>query len=209
MAQSSMAEASDPASNTTLSSMDRQEIMDLVYNYSYTYDSKDLEGWLALFAEGAIWSVYAGGSSDPKIVTVSNQERRMLLGPSLEGNQTRHFMTNTILRQTDVDRAEGKTMFCCFITQEPSSSSSSSSGAVSSSPFGVAESVQMSHHLIVTGYYEDEFVRTENGWKFASRKMSTDPPLILPQLTQLGGGGSKDTMALSPTSPSLSTQAES
>ena len=158
-----MAEASDPASNTTLSSMDRQEIMDLVYNYSYTYDSKDLEGWLALFAEGAIWSVYAGGSSDPKIVTVSNQERRMLLGPSLEGNQTRHFMTNTILRQTDVDRAEGKTMFCCFITQEPSSSSSSSSGAVSSSPFGVAESVQMSHHLIVTGYYEDEFVRTENG----------------------------------------------
>lgn len=159
------------ASNTTLSSADRQEIIDLIYGYSYTYDSKDLDSWLDLFTDDAIWSVYNGDSSTPNLVTSSNEERRQLLGPSLEGNQTRHFMTNTILNQTDLAGAEGTTMYLCVVRSSPNKTIAASLGPLKAMELGI--------NVILTGYYQDKFVKTQNGWKFASREAYEDSPLII------------------------------
>jgi hypothetical protein len=157
-------------SNTTLSSADRQEIMDLIYSYSYAYDSKDLDGWLDLFTDDAIWSVYNGNSSTPNVVTRSNEERRLLLEPSLEGNQTRHFMTNTILNQTDVAGAEGMTMYLCIVRSSSSKTIAASLGPLNAMELGI--------NVVLTGYYQDKFVKTQNGWKFASREAYEDSPII-------------------------------
>lgn len=140
-----------------LNSTDRQEIMDLIYGYSYTYDSKDLAGWLSLFKDDAIWSDYEGNSSVLKVVTRSNEERRQLIEPRLEalkaqGIQTRHYMTNTILNQTSEGNVDGITMLL-LLWQYPS---------------------EANPRPINTGYYRDEFIKTEHGWMFASREAHID-----------------------------------
>ena len=145
------------ANNAPLNSTDRQEIMDLINSYSYTYDSKDLDGWLSLFKEDAIWSDYEGNSSVPKVMTRSNEERRQLVKPRLaalkaQGIQTRHYMTNTIINQTSEGKVDGITMLL-LMWQYPS---------------------EANPRPINTGYYRDEFIKTEQGWMFASREAHID-----------------------------------
>jgi hypothetical protein len=143
--------------NAPLNTTDRQEIMDLIYLYSYTFDSKDLDGWLSLFTENATWSNYHGNSSVPDAVTRSNNDRRMLIGALLgeiraQGVQSRHYMTNTLLKRTGDGGAEGITMFF-LVWQYPSEASPRPANS---------------------GYYKDEFMKTESGWMFASREAHTD-----------------------------------
>jgi hypothetical protein len=90
---------------------DRQEIMDLIYRYSYTYDGKDLDVWLSPFLKNATRSAYEPNSSVPVLITNSNEEHRQMVGPILkklaaQGIQTRHYMTNTLLNKTDEGRVE-------------------------------------------------------------------------------------------------------
>jgi hypothetical protein len=137
---------------------DRQEIMDLIYRYSYTYDeAKDPDAWVSLFLKNATWSAYEGNSSVPVLLTKSNEERRQFVGQrmkklAVQGVQTRHYMTNTLLNKTGEGRVEGITMFL-LIWQYAS---------------------EASPRLINTGFYRDEFIKTEHGWMFASREAYTD-----------------------------------
>jgi 3-phenylpropionate/cinnamic acid dioxygenase small subunit len=145
------------ANSDLLNITDHQEIMDIIYRYSYTYDSKNLDAWLSLFLENATWSVYEGNSSVPETVTKSNEERRQMLGQRLkkmsaQGIQSRHYMTNTLLNKTGERKVKGITMFL-LIWQYTS---------------------EASPRLINTGYYQDEFVKTEHGWMFASREAHID-----------------------------------
>jgi hypothetical protein len=48
-------------SAATLSAEYRYQILDLVSAYSYMYDGKDLEGYLALYSKDCVWEVYASG----------------------------------------------------------------------------------------------------------------------------------------------------
>jgi len=143
-----------------LSSPDRQEIVDLIYRYSYTYDAKDLDGWLSLFLENATWSVYEPNSSVPAFVLKSNDERRQFAEQRLkelaeQGIQTRHYMTNTLLNKISERRVKGVTML--LLSWQYTS--------------------EASPHLINTGYYRDEFVKTKHGWIFASREFHGDQSL--------------------------------
>jgi hypothetical protein len=137
---------------------DRQEIMDLIYRYSYTYDeAKDPDAWASLFLENATWSDHEGNSSVPVLVTKSNEERRRLAEQRLkamatQGVQTRHYMTNTLLNKTSEGRAEGITMV--LVAWQYTS--------------------EAGPQLIHKGYYRDEFAKTENGWMFASREAHID-----------------------------------
>lgn len=139
---------------------DRQEIMDLIYRYSYTYDAKDPDAWVSLFLKNATWAAYEGNSSVPVLVTKSNEERGQFVGQrmkklAVQGVQTRHYMTNTLLNKTGVGRVEGITMFL-LIWQYAS---------------------EASPLLINTGFYRDEFIKTEHGWMFASREAYMDQAL--------------------------------
>ncbi len=141
-----------------LNTTDRQEIMDLICRYSYAYDeAKDPDAWVSLFLENATWSAYDPNSSVPAILTKSNEERRQemeqrLKAMATQGVQTRHYMTNTLLNKTGEGRVEGITMF--LVAWQYTS--------------------EASPRLMHTGYYRDEFAKTEHGWMFALREAHTD-----------------------------------
>jgi len=155
MADSSAAGA---AVGGPLNITDHQEIMDLIHRYSYSYDeAKDPDAWGSLFLENATWSAYEPNSSVPVMLTKSNEERRRgaeqrlrLMGN--QGVQTRHYTTDTLLKKAGEGRVEGITMV--LVAWQYAS--------------------EASPRLMHTGYYRDEFAKTEHGWRFASREAHMD-----------------------------------
>jgi hypothetical protein len=129
---------------------DRNAIMDLIYEYSYTYDENDIRRFSTLFTEDGVWV-------SPFGTALSRDEIYELLAPRREkiakrDIQNRHFQTNTILSSSPDGKVNGKTMV--LVTwQFP------------------GEKFARVH---LTGYYEDEFVRTTKGWKFSRRALFVD-----------------------------------
>jgi len=129
---------------------DRQSIMDLIYEYSYTYDGNDISRFSCLFTEDGVWESPIG-------TAISRDEIYALLAPRREmiakrGIQNRHYQTNTILSPGSDGEVKGKTMV--MVTWQ--------------FPGEVYPRV----HL--TGYYEDDFIRTVKGWKFSRRALYID-----------------------------------
>jgi ketosteroid isomerase-like protein len=134
-----------------LSAEDRQEITNLIYSYSYTFDSKNLDGFLDLYTPDAVWEDFYGGSSAPTDVLDTPAKMRQVFGNQMQqfsaaGIQSRHFLTNLNITGIDPGRAEGTAMFLVAHQQyrQPQDTAS------------------MTH----TGEYRYQFVRTPKGWKF-------------------------------------------
>ena len=129
---------------------DRYAIMDLIYEYSYSYDENDMSRFTDLFVEDGIWESPIG-------IATSRGEIYTLLAPRREkiaqqGIQNRHFQTNTILLPSLDGKVIGKTMV--LVTWQ------------------FPGEIYARVHL--TGYYEDEFIRTPEGWKFSRRALNVD-----------------------------------
>lgn len=129
---------------------DRHTIMDLIYEYSYTYDENDISRFSYLFTEDGVWESPIG-------TAMSRDEIYALLAPRREsiakrGIQNRHFQTNTILTQISDGKVNGKTMV--LVTwQFPG---------------------EMYACVHLTGYYLDVFRRTKEGWRFSKRTLYVD-----------------------------------
>ena len=145
--------AADPAGVPT---EDRQQIADLVSRYAYTYDSKDVEGFVALFTQDCLWESYAG-AEQKKIAKVTNRdELRSIVSQRLammqqKGIQSRHYQTNTLLTARSDGQVEGTTMLN-LVRQVPGAQPMTAT----------------------TGIYRDVFVRTTAGWRFAKRSLYID-----------------------------------
>ena len=46
---------------------DKLSIEEVITQYSYTYDTKDAEGFAALFTEDAVWESFASGAPMPRV----------------------------------------------------------------------------------------------------------------------------------------------
>jgi hypothetical protein len=67
--------------------VDREEILDLIANYAYTYDARDLDGFLALLTDDCLWEAYAGSSDRPVVrVTSRSDLREVVLQPQADGS---------------------------------------------------------------------------------------------------------------------------
>jgi 3-phenylpropionate/cinnamic acid dioxygenase small subunit len=148
------AKATERAQYTHVGDPDRSEILDLICRYSHTVDAQDLEGFLSLFIEDCRWVAHL--PKEP-IVLDSRDKLRAHLATRLQyfadnGIQTRHLQTNTLLTRIDEIHVQGVTylMLLGQLKEE-------------SGPM-----------LISTGVYQDEFVKTEQGWKFAVREATID-----------------------------------
>jgi len=135
----------------------REELLSLIYRYSYTYDAKDLDGFIALFTEDAVWEVYSVGSSVPLLSLGSRDALRSFVDQRMaqlrtQGVQSRHYQTNTILTTSAPRSAQGVTML--LLTWQFSSETAA--------------------RIMNTGYYRDHFVDTIDGWRFARREAYTD-----------------------------------
>jgi len=129
---------------------DRQAIMDLIYEYSYTYDENDISRFSYLFTEDGVWDSPIGtAKSRDEIFGLLAPRREMI---AKRGIQNRHYQTNTILTLSSDGEVKGKTMV--LVTwQFP------------------GETFARVH---LTGYYDDEFQFTTDGWRISRRTLHVD-----------------------------------
>jgi hypothetical protein len=133
------------------SSEDRQQILDLIYSYSYTFDSKNLDAFLNLYTQDAVWEDYYAGASSPTDVLDTPSKMRQVFGNQMQqftaaGIQSRHFLTNPNIAGTAPDHAEGTAMF--LVTHQKYDQPQ--------------DTVSLTH----TGMYRYQFIRIATGWKF-------------------------------------------
>jgi|SRR5262245_2976578 len=144
------------AGNTKdLPAVDRQEILDLISRYSYTWDGKNAEGWTALYLDNATHASYSGGEFTR--ASQSNKERLAYARErhqsfTKQGIQTRHYQTNPVLERAPDGTVQGETMFSVIwqYAGEPAP--------------------KLAH----SGIYRDVFVKTASGWKFGRREVHVD-----------------------------------
>lgn len=134
----------------------RQDLLDLISAYSYTYDSKDIVRWLGLFEDDAVWAWYG---PDGNLVLELNGTDEMrtffeprLVGLAQQGIQTRHFQTNTVLTEFKGNMAKTRTIVLISWQYE----------------------TEVAPRLVHTGHYDDIFVRTKGRWKFKERVIFVD-----------------------------------
>ncbi|MBI4497266.1 MAG: nuclear transport factor 2 family protein [Chloroflexi bacterium] len=135
---------------------DRLAILDVIGKYAYTWDRKDVDGWLQLFMDDGVWEAYQPGTTEPVVRIVSQPELRTYAEQSftvrLAAVQTRHHQTDTVFVEIGPDRAMTETMV--LVTHQ-----------------GAADAVP---RLFLTGVYRDEWRKTEGGWQFARRALYRD-----------------------------------
>jgi hypothetical protein len=139
-----------------LSAADRLAIIEVIAQYSYTYDALDAEGFAALFIENALWEYYLSGNDEPEISLTSQDEIRDWALPRLKARigkfSSRHHQTNTVFDSQDSENPQTRTM------------------------------VLVTHHDVgnphpiptLSGVYHDTWIKTAQGWKFAKRILYTD-----------------------------------
>jgi hypothetical protein len=126
---------------------DRFEILDLISNYSYAFDEIDIEKFLSLFID----EQYLGDRTTDK--EGMRQLVKSLHKNNIEfGSQCRHLQTNIVLEELSDGLVSGKTMYTVLLQYRG----------------------DPNPRLVSCGIYEDEFVKTPDGWKFRSRKIIPD-----------------------------------
>jgi 3-phenylpropionate/cinnamic acid dioxygenase small subunit len=125
--------------------LDRLAIQDLVVRYAWAIDDKDWDALDAVFTRDA-WIDY---SANPAGVAGHLPEIKEWLAASLAPfPMTQHLVTNIDAR-IDGDRATCRTMMY--------------------NPMGAATREGPLHHFFMGGRYDDELVRTPDGWRIAKR----------------------------------------
>jgi hypothetical protein len=129
---------------------DRDAIMNLIFNYSYTYDENNITAFCELFTEDGTWESPLGSAISRENIFSLLSSRRKIIAE--RGIQNRHYQTNTILTPISAVKVRGRTMV--LVTwQYP------------------GEKYARVH---LTGYYIDEFRKTKNGWRFSRRTLHID-----------------------------------
>jgi hypothetical protein len=130
---------------------DRIAILDLIAAYAYMWDGKDSQRWSDLFMDDATWEIYNGDESAPRARVVSRVALRNLAAEHFAGRlvsvQTRHHCNNTVLERIGADSVRGRTMF--LVTHHRAD--------------------EEGPRMFLSGAYEDTFIKTPEGWRFAQR----------------------------------------
>jgi 3-phenylpropionate/cinnamic acid dioxygenase small subunit len=136
---------------------EQQAILDLIYKYSYSYDSKNLKEFLSLFTSDCVWEVYMDRGVTLVCQATNRKELAIYIAKRLEdlkekGVQSRHYQTNTILNPISAKEVEAVTMLN-LLWQYPENQSPTS---------------------YLTGVYKDVIVNIQGEWKFAKRTALID-----------------------------------
>ena len=138
---------------------DRFEILDLISSYSHAWDSNDVDLHLSLFIDepniGEVGEEFKGKPSeyrktDKKFIRQFFEVFHHQI--SEKGSQSRHIQTNTLLEELSDGFVSGKTIYTVLVQYRG----------------------DPNPRLFSCGIYEDEFVKTSDGWKFRSRKIIAD-----------------------------------
>jgi 3-phenylpropionate/cinnamic acid dioxygenase small subunit len=125
---------------------DKQAIYQLLARYCFLLDGYRLREFAALFTSDGEWISRNGTATGPKAI---EELLRGLVPQPAAGRRRKHFTANAIIELFG-DRAK--------IT----------------SNFLVARDSEAGPAIAVAGTYDDTVVKTAEGWKFKSRKLSHD-----------------------------------
>lgn len=127
---------------------DDLEIRNLLARLAHLADDGDLDEYLQLYAEDAIWEGAAGfGRQEGHAAILAGARERRSSGTTGPGTHSRHILT-TIDVEVDGDHARSKSCFLFYTGTDASPS------------------------LQVMGVYEDEHRRTPQGWRLARRSVA-------------------------------------
>lgn len=145
------------AASSKLPTADRQDILDLISLYGQSYDSKDLKTWLTIFTEDCLWAWYSGPEKKKSVYLEGKTAMKNFFEPRVadmakKGIQSRHYQMNTLFGLYSGETVPART-YIMIIWQQAD------------------EEIPK---ITVTGYYDDEFVKTATGWKFKKRVIYVD-----------------------------------
>ena len=141
----------------TVTVEDRLALVDLIAEYAYMWDGRDADGWSNLFIEDAIWEMHDSGSARTEVTLRTRSEIRAAAVSAFAdrvGVRACHHQDNTLITEMGHDSAHARTMF--LVTQQRAD--------------------EVTPRMILSGVYEDDFVRTDAGWRFAKRVAYTGGP---------------------------------
>jgi 3-phenylpropionate/cinnamic acid dioxygenase small subunit len=125
---------------------DKDAIRELLARYCFLLDGYRLSEFAALFAADGEWISRNGKATGPEAI---ERLLRDLVPEPMPGKRRKHFTANIVI-ELSTDRASVVSNFL----------------VVRDSPSGPA--------IAVAGTYDDMVVRTPEGWKFKSRRLSHD-----------------------------------
>ena len=134
------------------------EVYELISEYSYMWDAQNIDGLLNLFTDECSWDWYRNDGKEE--VLCENKEQLRAHAEKMMKTKllTRHFQTNTIILEYKSGMIKTRTMLLGTYLFEKKWRKGF---------FNKSKS-------IFQGIYEDEFVKTADGWKFKNRKLITD-----------------------------------
>lgn len=125
--------------------IDREAIRSLPLHYCHCVWQKDLDGYVNLFTEDGVIS-----ATDPSLPRAQGREAlRKMISNGLDDMKPRPFIHNHVIELLGPDRAKGT----CYVE------------------------VRMNRggkKWQLTGWYDDEYAKVGEEWKFRSRKIHTD-----------------------------------
>jgi uncharacterized protein (TIGR02246 family) len=151
---------SGPTVTLTVSELaDTEEIRQLSYTYTYAIDTSDADLLISTFADDAVFDMTHTGQ--PRLVGVQQIREFFVTAqfPAMAGQI--HLATNHRVTLAG-DKANGTVYYL------------------------VHGNAKDGRTIFAGGYHTDEYVRTGEGWRFASR---TAESLLVPELSAIGGHG--------------------
>ena len=135
---------------------DRAAIAEQVARYSYAADGKDLDAFIALFTEDAVWQSIPPGTEEPSIIMKSRDEIRKFSQDLYQRNadiRTGHHQSGLLFTELTVNTAKTQNMI--LVTQQ---------GPEDEAP-----------RITASGVYYDSWRKTDSGWLIAARTLRMVP----------------------------------
>jgi 3-phenylpropionate/cinnamic acid dioxygenase small subunit len=134
---------------------DELEIRNLQARLAHLADEGDLDEYITLFTDDAIWEGSSFGRWSGLEGIMQGATERRAGGTSGPGTHSRHVLTTTMI-ELDGNEASGRSVFHYYTH-------------TNATPV-----------LAIMGVYEDKFRRTEQGWKMSHRKINGPTSLVKP-----------------------------
>lgn len=156
MSQTSAAKAMQDA-------IDKIEIAEMQSRYMWALDWADAETYGSLFTDDAVLSWPEGHAEGREAIQSScaragaYRERVNAAEPALKAARLRHFVTNQVIR-VDGDLATARAYWFDFHN----------------------DNQQRWPYIPAYGHYEDELVRTADGWRFSKRRVYNETTDVSP-----------------------------
>lgn len=129
---------------------DRQAITDQVARYSYLADARDLDGFLALFTEDAVWQSFPPDQTEPAVKLESRDAIRDYSVELYKRNvRTGHHQSGLLITELKATTARSQNMI--LVTHQ---------GPDDDTP-----------RIALFGVYYDTWRKTEKGWLISSRAL--------------------------------------